>query len=129
MTSRAMKGYSKVHLPVMWKSNKKSWLTRDIFQQWFISSFCPAVQRYCEENDLEPREMLVFDNAPDHPENLDTLRSLLPVKVMFLPPNTTSLIQPMDQNVISNLKLSYLRRTFQELVEETDSKDKQSNRD
>jgi hypothetical protein len=35
----------------------------------------------------------------------------------------------MDQNVISNFKLYYLRRTFKELVEETDGKDKQSIRD
>jgi hypothetical protein len=35
----------------------------------------------------------------------------------------------MDQNVISNFKLYYLRRTFKELVEETDGKDQQSNRD
>jgi hypothetical protein len=32
MTPLAMKGYSKEHLPVIWKSNKKAWLTRDIFQ-------------------------------------------------------------------------------------------------
>jgi hypothetical protein len=38
----------------------------------------------------------------------------------------TSLIQPMDQNVISNFKFYYLQRTFKELVEETDGKDKQS---
>jgi hypothetical protein len=66
------------------------------------------VQRYCEENDLEPRALLVLDNAPGHPENLDSLRSLLPTEVVFLPPNMTSLIQPMDQNVISNFKLYYL---------------------
>jgi hypothetical protein len=108
MTSRAMKGYSKEHLPVIWKSNKKVWLTRDIFQQWFIPIFCPAVQRYCEENDLEPSALLVLDNSSGHPENLDGLRSLLPVEVVFLPLNTTSLIQLMDQNVISNFKLYYL---------------------
>jgi hypothetical protein len=95
-----MKGYSKEHLPVIWKSNKKAWLTRYIFQQWFFSSFCPAVQCYYEENDLELRALLVLDNAPGHPENLDSLRCLLPVEMVFLPPNTTSLIQPMDQNVI-----------------------------
>jgi hypothetical protein len=35
----------------------------------------------------------------------------------------------MDQNVISNLKRYYLRRTFKELVEETGGKDKQLIRD
>jgi hypothetical protein len=87
------------------------------------------VQRYCEENDLEPSSLLVLDNSSGHPENLDSLRSLLPVKVVFLPPNTTSLIQRMDQNVISNFKPYCLRSTFKELVEEIDGKDKQSIRD
>jgi hypothetical protein len=35
----------------------------------------------------------------------------------------------MDQNVISNFKLYYLRRTFKKMVKETDSKDKQPIRD
>jgi hypothetical protein len=102
MTPQAMKGYSKEHPPVIWKSNKKkkAWLTRDILMQWFISSFCPAVQRYCEENDQEPRALLVLDNAPGHPEILDSLQSLLPVEVVFLSPNMTSLVQQMDQIVV-----------------------------
>ncbi|GBL57515.1 hypothetical protein AVEN_201229-1 [Araneus ventricosus] len=29
------------------------------------------------------------------------------ISAMFLPPNTTALIQPMDQNVIRNIKLGY----------------------
>ncbi|XP_064090681.1 tigger transposable element-derived protein 1-like [Macrobrachium nipponense] len=34
------------------------------------------------------------------------------VKAAYLPPNTTSLIQPMDQVVIANFKAYYLRRTI-----------------
>ncbi|XP_064083042.1 tigger transposable element-derived protein 1-like [Macrobrachium nipponense] len=34
------------------------------------------------------------------------------VKVVYLPPYTTSLIQPMDQGVIANFKAYYLRRTI-----------------
>ena len=34
-TPRAMKGYSKAHLPVVWHSNKKGWVTRIVFEEWF----------------------------------------------------------------------------------------------
>ena len=34
------------------------------------------------------------------------------VQIVFLPPNTTSLIQPMDQGVIATLKAFYRRITF-----------------
>ncbi|XP_023232690.1 tigger transposable element-derived protein 1-like [Centruroides sculpturatus] len=55
--------------------------------------------------------MLITDNAPDHPPttltNFDSR-----VKVVFLPPNTTSLLQPMDQGVIKTFKAYYTRRSF-----------------
>jgi len=35
---------------------------------------------------------------------------------MFLSPNTTSLLQPLDQGVIAALKAYYVRRTFQRLL-------------
>ena len=33
--SRAMKGISQSSLPVIWESNKKSWINMKIFQDWF----------------------------------------------------------------------------------------------
>ena len=44
---RAMKGYSKAHLPVVWHSNKKGWVTRIVFEEWFTGYFCPAAKEYC----------------------------------------------------------------------------------
>jgi len=35
---------------------------------------------------------------------------------MFLPPNTTSLLQPMDQSVIATFKAYYLRRVLKEML-------------
>lgn len=125
-TPRAMKGISKSALPVIWEANKKAWVTTEIFQKWFLSYFCPSVKRFCQTENLEPKALLLLDNAPGHPSNLDTLQTDIPVEVIFLPPNTTSLIQPMDQMVIANFKAYYLRHTFRQLIEKTDSEEKQT---
>ena len=122
-TPRAMKGISKSTLPVIWESNKKSWISMKIFQNWFTEHFCPSVKRYCEVKNLEPKALLLIDNAPTH---LSELTTCIPIEVVFLPPNTTSLIQPMGQGVVSTFKAYYLRRIFQQLIDKTDEGDKQS---
>uniref|UniRef100_A0A5S6QK23 DDE-1 domain-containing protein n=1 Tax=Trichuris muris TaxID=70415 RepID=A0A5S6QK23_TRIMR len=113
-TPRAMKGYSKAHLPVVWRANKKGWVTRTVFQEWFISYFKPAVEQYYHSKNLENKTLLILDNAPGHPPNLEDFVDN--VEVIFLPPNTTCLIQPMDQGVIATFKAYHLRRTFSEMI-------------
>jgi hypothetical protein len=44
------------------------------------------------------------------------------IKVVFLPPNTTPLLQLMDQGVTATFKAYYLCRTFAKLIEATDGK-------
>ncbi|KFD60475.1 hypothetical protein M514_27355, partial [Trichuris suis] len=99
---RALKNIDKASLPVVWKSNPKAWITMPMFQQWFMQDFVPHVRTYCES----------------HPPFLDECHPN--VKVVYLPPNTTSLIQPMDQGVIAAFEKYYLRRTLQEAVRATE---------
>jgi hypothetical protein len=55
---------------------------------------------------MDKRKILLFvDNALSHP-NMD----LSNVKVQFLPHNTTSLTQPMDQGIIQATKLKIRKR-------------------
>jgi hypothetical protein len=63
------------------------------------------MKSYREERNTEPKALLLLDNAPGYPDNLDTLRTCFPVEVVYLPPNTTSLLKPMDQGVISNVSI------------------------
>ena len=49
---------------------------------------------------------LIIDNCPAHP----TIADLSNVKLIFVPSNTTSVSQPMDQGVIKCLKAFYRRR-------------------
>ena len=75
-----------------------------IFQDWFTEHFFPSVKSYWEIKKLEQRALLLIDNAPSHPTNLSDLPTCIPVGVVFLLPNTTALIQTMDQGIISNFK-------------------------
>ncbi|GBN04001.1 hypothetical protein AVEN_83401-1 [Araneus ventricosus] len=52
-------------------------------------------------------DLLLLNNCPGHPSAEELCTDDGEISVMFLPPNTTALIQPMDQNVIQNVKLVY----------------------
>ena len=54
----------------------------------------------------EQREIILFlDNAGCLPVSLQEMFSN--IKVVFLPPNTTSRLQPLDAGVIKNFKVRY----------------------
>ncbi|GLV27883.1 hypothetical protein CBL_21191, partial [Carabus blaptoides fortunei] len=53
------------------------------------------------------RAILILDNAPSHPPAQELKTSDGNIFVMYMPPNVTPLIQPMDQNVLKLTKLFY----------------------
>lgn len=112
---RALKGKDKDHLPVFWRSNKKAWVTGELFRDWFTNCFIPEVKAYLESKNLPFKVLLLVDNAPGHPQ-IDHPN----VKLMFLPANTTSILQPLDQGVIAAFKAYYVRRTFERLLKGMD---------
>lgn len=122
---RAFKAHkiTKDRLAVFWKSNSKAWVTRAIFIEWINVCFGPAVREYLDTNNLPLKCLLVLDNAPAHPpgleENLHSDFSF--IKVCYLPPNTTPLLQPMDQQVIANFKKLYTKQLFRRCFEVTES--------
>nr|XP_033794861.1 tigger transposable element-derived protein 1-like [Geotrypetes seraphini] len=110
----------KSKLPVHWKSNQKAWVTQVIFNEWILETFAPAVKKFLLEKELPLKALLILDNAPAHPKDLEEiLQENYPfIKVQYLPPNTTSIIQPMDQQVIANFKKLYTRALFNKVFEE-----------
>lgn len=103
---RVLKNKRKDHLPVFWKSNKSAWVTKAIFQDWFRSSFIVEVKQFLTSKNLAFKVLLLLDNVGSHDETLFTADP--DVDVLFLPPNTTSLIQPMDQSIMANFKAYYM---------------------
>uniref|UniRef100_A0A1A9WZL6 HTH CENPB-type domain-containing protein n=1 Tax=Glossina brevipalpis TaxID=37001 RepID=A0A1A9WZL6_9MUSC len=53
------------------------------------------------------------DNAPSHATDLYHPN----IQVEFLPPNTTSLLQPLDQGIIATFKAYYIRKSFELILE------------
>nr|XP_012146667.1 PREDICTED: tigger transposable element-derived protein 1-like [Megachile rotundata] len=115
---RALKGKNKELLPVIWKSNKNAWITTLIFKDWITQHFVPTVKQYCENNNLQFKTLLILDNALGHPKSLQNLYP--EINVVFLPPNTTCLIQPMDQTVIATFKRYYMRTIMTKAIKTTD---------
>nr|XP_017197868.1 COX assembly mitochondrial protein 2 homolog isoform X1 [Oryctolagus cuniculus] len=116
---RAFKNVSKHMLPVYYRHNKKAWMTSALFEDWFLNCFIPQTREYFRQNNIPFKILLILDNVPGHPQHIGDMHPA--VKMVYLPLNTTTLIQPMDQGAIAAFKAYYLRRTFMQAVEATES--------
>ncbi|GFT45840.1 tigger transposable element-derived protein 1 [Trichonephila clavipes] len=94
-------------LSVHWMANPKAWMTTAIFTEWFHNCFVPEVEAYMKEKSLDFKVLLIVDNAASHPQ-LEHPN----VQLVFLPPNTTSLIQPLDQGIIATFKKYDIKTTY-----------------
>ena len=83
-----------------------------------LNCYAIEMEKYCLENNIPFKILLILDNAPRHPPFIGDLHPNL--KVAFLPPNAISFIKPMDQGVIATFKAYYLRRTFAQAIAATE---------
>lgn len=84
-----------------WKYNPKAWATSDLILEWF-EAFCKHVGGR--------RVLLTLDNAPSHTKALKNLKIPDNIEIEFLPRNTTTHFQPLDQGIIQTFKLLYRKR-------------------
>ncbi|XP_060836454.1 tigger transposable element-derived protein 6-like [Rhopalosiphum padi] len=99
-------------LPVTYRNNKKSWMTTELWNEW-LETF---------NNDMrkQHRKIIIFvDNCTAH-NNPPTLSN---VRIEFLPANTTSKLQSLDQGIIKNFKLSYRKEIVFEFLACLDNND------
>nr|XP_034194801.1 jerky protein homolog-like [Osmia lignaria] len=111
---RALK-HCRSNLPVIFKSQKNAWITQPLFYEWFEHYFKPSVRAHQLRNGLTGKVILLLDNCGGHkvPEELLDKDNF---KIMYLPPNTTSVIQPMDQGIIAKMKAVYRHKAIRKAI-------------
>jgi hypothetical protein len=97
------------NFPVTWKANKSAWMTSELFSNWLKDLNNVMRQR-------DRHIILLLDNAPCHCF-FDELSHL---KLLYLPPNTTSKTQPLDHGVINSFKQHYRRYFLRQLLLQID---------
>lgn len=93
--------------PVSYTANKTAWKTSVIFGDWLKSW----------DAELKNRKIvLLVDNCIAH-NSPSVLRN---IKVVFLPANTTLILQPCDQGIIRTFKAHYRSKMRRRVEDETD---------
>ena len=105
-------------LPVIYRNNKKAWMTSSLFLEWLKSmdKKFRIEKRHC---------VLIIDNCPSHPNPLPF--PLTNVTLHFLPKNTTSHTQPCDAGIIRDLKRKYRTRLVKRMLAQIDASPNASN--
>ncbi|CAG5026229.1 unnamed protein product [Parnassius apollo] len=92
-------------LPVNYQNNKKAWMTCTIFSDW--------LKNLNQEMKAQKRKILMFvDNCTAH----NNMPELSHIKLVYLPANTTSKLQPMDQGIINNFKIYYRKEVVRHVI-------------
>jgi hypothetical protein len=96
------------NLGVFWRANKKAWMTALIMEEW--------LRWFDVQMGLRRRKVaLLMDNFSAHEAAISAIQeSGCPLQntfVIWLPPNSTSIYQPLDQGIIRTWK-TYWRRDW-----------------
>ena len=94
---RSFRGH--VTLPTEYKSNKKAWMTSELFLDWLKKvdrKVTLQIHKICH----------LLDNCAAHPKKVLGLKS---ISLFFLPPNMTSILQLPHHGIIKNFRLLHVK--------------------
>lgn len=100
---RPFKGKFGSELGFDYHANRKAWMTKELFFAWL-----KRLDLYIGRTPGR-KILLLLDNCSAHGKK-EEMPPLHNVRVEFLPPNTTSMVQPMDAGIIAWVKAKYKRR-------------------
>jgi DDE superfamily endonuclease/Fission yeast centromere protein N-terminal domain/Tc5 transposase DNA-binding domain len=103
---RCLKNINRKMLRVIYRHNKSKWMTGIIceeYLQWLNNKMRGEGRKV----------LLIMDNFSGHELGVHLVGGLIAlsnVRIAWLPPNTTSYWQPMDQGIIASFKVQYRRQ-------------------
>lgn len=96
---------------VIYRSNKTAWMTSVIFKENLLTWDL-------ELQKADRKILLLIDNCSSH---LIDPTIFTRITLVYLPPNTTSLLQPLDNGIIKNFKVFYKKSLITRLIESFDT--------
>lgn len=100
------------NLGIQWRSNTKAWMTGNIFKEWL----------YAFDTQMTGRNViLLMDNFSAHESAVDEVNAdLKHTTIIWLPPNSTTKYQPLDQGIIQAWKALWKREWVRYIIDEFD---------
>ncbi|XP_060597343.1 tigger transposable element-derived protein 6-like [Ruditapes philippinarum] len=109
---RCFKNVKKTELGVKYVANKKAWMNNKVFTDWLVDL----------NSDMRRQGrkiLMLLDNASSHGKQ--EYYTLSNVEIKFLPANTTSQLQQLDQGIIRTFKACYRKSMLRSLFSKMDS--------
>lgn len=107
-------------LPVIFRSQKNPWMDQDLFVDWYVNHFKPSVRQFHSEKGISGKTILLLEYRLGHkmpPNYLENDN----FEIMYFPPNTSSILQPMDQGIFEKTQTRFSHRLMQLVLHHQDS--------
>lgn len=83
----------------------RAWMNSSIFTNWLYD-----LNKHFKKQ--RRNTLLLLDNAPSHKINIQCSN----IQIVFLPPNSTGILQPLDAGIIRSFKASYKKNLLREVL-------------
>ncbi|KAJ5138426.1 jerky [Penicillium bovifimosum] len=105
------------NLDLRWKSNMKAWMDSKLFEEWL---------RWFDQQMIHRKVVLLMDNFSAHEPAVRATINEFPSQlqntlIIWLPGNSTSRFQPLDQGIIRTWKAHWRREWIEFMLDEFDN--------
>lgn len=101
-TPRALRNINFSTMGAQWRWNKKAWMNTTIMVEW--------LHAFYQHIGSTRQVLLTMDNFSAHYSAIELHPPPLNIRICWLPANSTSRFQPLDQGIIQSFKACYRRQ-------------------